>query len=198
MIGFLRGAVLHCSPDAVLIDVGGVGYRVHVPLTTYYEIEKVDTGTQIELYVHTHVREDALALFGFWSDIEKQLFEKLIAISGIGPKLAQTILSGMPPTELAQALAGADFPRLYAIPGVGKKTAERMVLELKDKVSDLSLPSSAARIAPSADEDVVAALLNLGYRRVAAERALGRARADDGDLPFADLLRKTLSHLSRT
>lgn len=198
MIGFLRGAVLRYAPHAVLLDVSGVGYSVQIPLTTFYEIEKVGVGAQVELEIHTHVREDALALYGFWDAVEKQLFEKLIGISGIGPKLAQTILSGMPPAELAQALAGSDFPRLNGIPGVGKKTAERMVLELKDKVSDLSLPASTKPVAPSADDDVLAALINLGYRRIAAERALAKARADAGDLPFAELLRKTLSHLSRT
>lgn len=192
MIGHLRGSVLRAAPEAVLIEVGGVGYNVQIPLSTYYELEQVSG--EVALHVYTHVRDDALQLFGFWTAHEKQLFERLIAISGIGPRLAQTILSGMPPGDLAAALTAGDLVRLNAIPGVGKKTAQRMVLELKDKVSDLATPRAPLG---AADGDVVAALVNLGYRKVAASRAVTAAREEAPDAAFSDLLRASLQRLSR-
>lgn len=205
MIGYLRGRLARAEPDRLLIDVGGVGYDVHVPLSTFYEAQKaVDEGgdgigdgedTEIELFVHTHVREDALLLFGFWSDLERQLFLKLIAISGIGPKLAQAILSGLPPEELISAITAGDLARLNRIQGVGKKTAERMVLELKDKLSDLAgaLPQPVAARASGGD-DLVLALVNLGYKRTDAERAVSKA---DPDLAFAERLKTALRFLSK-
>ena len=131
MIGWLSGKVVQAIPDRLILDVGGVGYQVAIPLSTYYEIQKADVGAAIRLYIHTHVREDALALYGFWSEREKELFERLIAVSGIGPRLAQVVLSGMAPDELIAALAAGDVAKLVRIPGVGKKTAERMVVELR-------------------------------------------------------------------
>lgn len=185
--------MLRAAPEAVLLEVGGVGYDVQIPLSTYYELEKA-TG-DVALHVYTHVRDDVLQLFGFWTTHEKQLFERLIAISGIGPKLAQTILSGMPPGDLAAALTAGDLVRLHSIPGVGKKTAERMVLELKDKVGDLAAPRVPLG---AADGDVVAALVNLGYRQAAASRAVAAAREEAPDAAFSDLLRASLQRLSRT
>ena len=131
VIGHLRGTLLKSAPEGVLLDVQGVGYAVNVPLSTFYELEKSGVGSEIGLHIHTHAREDVLALYGFWSEREKQLFEKLIAVNGIGPRLAQVILSGMAPDDLLAALAVGDTARLTTIPGVGKKTAERMVLELQ-------------------------------------------------------------------
>lgn len=196
MIGFLRGRVYRADPDRVVLDVAGVGYEVHVPVSTYYEIEKAGD-SEIELSIHTHVREDALQLFGFWTHREKQLFLRLIAVSGIGPRLAQTILSGMPPQELVEALLQADLRRLNKIPGVGKKTAERMVLELRDKVRDLAASEPGPTPTRSRDEDLVLALANLGYKRSEVEKAVTRVEGESPDAPFADKLRLSLRYLSK-
>lgn len=196
MIGFLRGRIHRADPDRVILDVGGVGYEVHVPVSTYYELEKAGDG-EVSLSIHTHVREDALQLFGFWTHREKQLFLRLIAVSGIGPRLAQTILSGMPPSELVDALVQADLRRLNKIPGVGKKTAERMVLELRDKVRDLVGTEPGPAPARAQDDDLVAALANLGYKRADAEKAVARVERDSPDAPFADKLRLSLRILSK-
>jgi len=197
MIGYLRGKVLAKSPERVLLDVGGVGYELLVPVSTLVEIERAARdGEAIGLHVHTHLREDAITLFGFWSEREKVLFEKLIAVSGIGPRLARVILSGMAPEDLVPAIAQGDSVRLATIPGVGKKTAERMVLELRDKVGPLAeeLP---ARGATEGGQDVVSALVNLGYKRGPAERAVVEARRETPDGAFAELLRESLKRLSR-
>lgn len=197
MIGFLCGRIHRADPDRVILDVGGVGYEVHVPVSTYYELEKAGQD-EVRLSIHTHVREDALQLFGFWTHREKQLFLRLIGVSGIGPRLAQTILSGMPPNELVDALLQADLRRLNKIPGVGKKTAERMVLELRDKVRDLA---GAAEPGPAParaqDDDLVAALANLGYKRAEAEKVVARVERENPDAPFADKLRLSLRSLSK-
>src|SRR4029453_264654 len=145
MIGYLQGNLIRATPERLLLDVQGVGYEVHVPLSTWYEIEK-RREERIRLFIHTYMREDGIALFGFWTEREKLLFERLIAVSGIGPRLARVILSGMPPEDLLGAIASGDLGRLATIPGVGKKTAERMVLELRDKMRELAaeLPEKAA------------------------------------------------------
>jgi len=197
MIGFLRGQLLKATPERLLLDVQGVGYEVHVPLSTWYEIEK-RRDEPIGLFIHTHLREDGIALFGFWTEREKLLFERLIAVSGIGPRLARVILSGMAPDDLLGAIAAGDVGRLSTIPGVGKKTAERMVLELKDKMRELAaeLPDKAAA-APAADQDVVSALVNLGYKASLAERAVGEVRRERPDAAFNELLRASLNRLSR-
>lgn len=198
MIGYLQGNLLKTTPERVLLDVQGVGYDVHIPLSTYYEIEKRATAGRVALYIHTHLREDGIALFGFWTEREKLLFEKLIGVTGIGPRLARVILSGMPPDDLLSALASGDLGRLGTIPGVGKKTAERMILELRDKMRELAaeLPETSAAAAP-ADQDVVSALVNLGYKSVQAERAVAEARKEKPDAAFHDLLRASLGRLSR-
>lgn len=194
MIGYLRGEPLSLTTELLVLDVGGVGYALHIPLSTYYELEKTGGGP-VGLHVHTHVREGEIALFGFWREREKLLFEKLIGVSGIGPRLARVILSGLPPEEMVAALAAGEVSRLTAIPGVGKKTAERMVLELKDKVRDLAgeLPG---RTEPT-ESDVVSALMNLGYKPSQAEQAVAEARRDDPEARFHDLLRASLRRLSR-
>ena len=197
MIGYLQGSLLKAAPDRLLLDVQGVGYEVHVPLSTFYEIEKRGGTGRVALFIHTQVREDEIALFGFWTEREKALFEKLIAVGGIGPRLARVILSGMAPDDLLGAIASGDIARLSTIPGVGKKTAERMVLELKDKMRELAteLPEKAA--AAPADQDVVSALVNLGYKAAQAERAVADARREKPDAAFHDLLRASLHRLSR-
>ncbi|MBP7587887.1 MAG: Holliday junction branch migration protein RuvA [Thermoanaerobaculia bacterium] len=201
MIGWLSGKVVQAVPDRLILDVGGVGYLVAIPLSTYYEIQKADAGAAIRLFIHTHVREDALALYGFWSEREKELFEQLIAVSGIGPRLAQVVLSGMAPDELIAALAAGDVARLVRIPGVGKKTAERMVVELRDKLQALAAQLPAARAAAAAaggsDNDLVAALVNLGYKPSLAEGAVGAARKEAPEAAFHELLRLALRRLSR-
>ena len=201
MIGHLRGRVVHKDPERVVLEVGGVGYEVWVPMSTYYEIERAEAaagedGGPVALHVHTHVREDLIALFGFWTQREKRLFEKLIAVSGIGPKLARVILSGMSPEDLIGALQAGDAKVLATIPGVGKKTAERMVLELRDKVADLAtgLPG---RTAVPGDEDVISALVNLGYKPNLVEKAVAQTRREHPDGEFPDLLRESLKRLSR-
>jgi Holliday junction DNA helicase RuvA len=197
MIGWLSGKVVQAVPDRLILDVGGVGYQVAIPLSTYYEIQKVDSAASIRLFIHTHVREDALALYGFWSEREKELFERLIAVSGIGPRLAQVVLSGMAPDELIAALAAGDVAKLVRIPGVGKKTAERMVVELRDKLQALAAQLPAARASSASDDDLVAALVNLGYKPSLAEGAVGAARKESPDAAFHELLRLALRRLSR-
>lgn len=197
MIGYLQGQILRASPERLLVDVQGVGYEVHIPLSTYYEVEKRASGERVALFIHTQVREDEIALFGFWTEREKALFEKLIGVGGIGPRLARVILSGMPPDDLLAALAGGDLGRLSTIPGVGKKTAERMVLELRDKMRELASELPAASSAVPADHDVVSALVNLGYKSTLAERAVTEVRREKPDASFHDLLRASLNRLSR-
>jgi Holliday junction DNA helicase RuvA len=197
MIGYLQGTLIQAAPDRLLLDVQGVGYEVHVPLSTWYEIEK-RREEKIRLFIHTHMREDGIALFGFWTEREKLLFERLIAVSGIGPRLARVILSGMPPDDLLGAIASGDLGRLATIPGIGKKTAERMVLELREKMRELAaeLPEQSAAAVP-ADQDVVSALVNLGYKASQAERAVAEARREKPEAAFNELLRSSLNRLSR-
>jgi Holliday junction DNA helicase RuvA len=200
MIGQLRGQLLHKKPNQILLDVQGVGYDVHIPLTTFYELP--GEGGEVTLKVHTHVREDALALFGFISQREKELFLKLLSISGIGPKLAITILSGAKVEELAQAIANSDLTRLVTIPGVGRKTAERLVLELKGQITQFLLPEhertgDAPGKSDGLQEDILSALVNLGYPRPGAEKALSAVlRAGECERTFEGLLKATLRRLS--
>lgn len=198
MIGYLQGHLLRTTPERLLLDVQGVGYEVHIPLSTFYEIERRAPGERVALFIHTQVREDDISLFGFWTEREKLLFERLIGVSGIGARLARVVLSGMAPDDLLAAIASGDIGRLSTIPGVGKKTAERMVLELKDKMRELAaeLPETPAAAVP-ADQDVVSALVNLGYKSSQAERAVAEVRRERPDVAFNDLLRASLNRLSR-
>ena len=199
MIAFLRGRVLDKSPNRIIIDVNGVGYEVHVPLSTYYDIG--DAGSDVSLHVHTHVREDALQLYGFLTPLEQLLFQRLIGISGIGPKLAVSVLSGIGSRELVTAVQQADLARLTRIPGVGKKTAERIVLELKDRLGDVPAAPDTAGARPSAGDrlrsDLVSALENLGYHRPLAEKAVDATRKPDIDATFEDALKSALRELMR-
>lgn len=198
MIGHLRGALLRIAPDEVILDVGGVGYAVRTPLSTYYELERSGEGATAELLIHTQVREDAIELFGFVTEDELALFRRLIGVSGIGPRLAQVILSGMAPADVLGALAAGDVPRLVTIPGVGKKTAERMVLELRDAAAEL-LRSGDREPAPAASEeqDLVSALVQLGYRQKVAEGAVHKVRSEHPEAEFGEQLRLSLRALSK-
>jgi Holliday junction DNA helicase RuvA len=196
MIANLRGRLLALNPEVAVLDVHGVGYEVHLPLSTYYELQRLGAGSEVSLFVHTHVREDALALYGFWSERERTLFERLITVSGVGPRLARGILSGLPADDLLRALAAGDVARLTRVPGVGKKTAERLVLELRDKAA--ALQAAAAVTAPEpGDEDLLVALVNLGYKRGDAEQALADARREAPAAAVAELLRLALRKLAR-
>jgi Holliday junction DNA helicase RuvA len=197
MIGFLHGKVRRSTPERLLLDLNGVGYDVHIPLSTYYEIEKLGADATLGLFIHTHVREDAIELYGFWTEREKLLFEKLIAVSGIGPRLARVILSGMAPDELLASLAVGDIARLATIPGIGKKTAQRMIVDLKDRVQDLAAELPAVAAAAPLEEDLALALVNLGYRAGDAQRAAVQARNESPDAEFHELLRACLQKLSR-
>ena len=173
MIAFLRGTLLHRQPARLVVDVHGVGYELQVTVPTYARMATLGGG--VELFVHTHVREDAIQLFGFAEAAEKQLFERLITVNGVGPKLGLAILSGLPPDQLGAAIRDADYARLTAIPGVGRKTAERLVVELRDKLPAVAEPTAAAAATPAGfAEDVVSALVNLGYPAAAAARAVER------------------------
>jgi Holliday junction DNA helicase RuvA len=196
VIALLRGRLVRKETQEAVVDVQGVGYRVTIPLSTFYRIG--EPGQEVTLLTHTHVREDVLALFGFLTPTEQALFERLISVSGVGPKLAVAILSGIEAPDLVAALRASDVARLTRIPGVGKKTAERLVLELKDKVQGLLAPEQETRAAPpgSAKEDLVSALVHLGYSRPEAEKGVDRALQDDGGGRFEDLLRRSLRILS--
>src|SRR5882757_8708846 len=197
MIAHLRGTLLAKHPNQAIVETHGVGYDVVISIPTFSELPTA--GAEVALHIHTHVREDALSLYGFLRIAEKHLFEKLLTVSGIGPKLAITILSGMPADEMVGAIRGGDIGRLTRIPGIGKKTAERMVLELRDK---LPAPTGTAEVALTAaspiEEDVLSALVNLGYQRMAAEKALQVAsRGAKGEQSFDLLFREVLAGLSK-
>ena len=196
MIAHLRGTLLAKHPNQAIVETHGVGYDVTISVPTFSELPA--SGTEVALYIHTHVREDALSLYGFLRLAEKHLFEKLLTVSGIGPKLAITILSGMPADEMVAAIRGGDVARLTRIPGIGKKTAERMVLELRDKLPAQvgAAEVTAAATTTPVEEDVLSALVNLGYQRAAAEKALLTARAGKA-AGFDALFRGALGTLSR-
>lgn len=193
MIAHLRGKLIARHPNQAIIETAGVGYDVVISVPTFSDLPPL--GGEVALFIHTHVREDQLALYGFLRAEEKQLFEKLITVSGIGPKLAITILSGMAAAELGNAIRGNDLARLTKIPGIGRKTAERLVLELRDKLPVAGREVAAAVPALSAvQEDVLSALVNLGYQRAAAEKALASV-AKDGS--FDAMFRGALAAMNK-
>lgn len=196
MIGLLRGRLLEKRPNQVILDVGGVGYLVAIPLSTFATLGELHA--EVTLLIHTHVREDALALYGFLSAREKHLFELLLGASGVGPTLALKILSGMNVEELIPAIRTGDLVRLTKIPGVGRKTAERMVVELKDKLEAVAVETEKPAAASPAGvaSDVKSALINLGYDERAAEAAVTEAKRQAGASTFENLLRATLAALS--
>jgi Holliday junction DNA helicase RuvA len=193
MIAHLRGRLLAKHPNQAILETGGVGYDIAISVPTFSGLPQ--TGSELALHIHTHVREDQIALYGFLTPAEKQLFEKLITVSGIGPKLAITILSGMPAEEMTGAIRAGDVARLTRIPGIGKKTAERMVLELRDKLPvETSRETTAPAARTATEADVLSALVNLGYQRVAVEKAM-TSLARDGS--FETMFRDALSLLSK-
>lgn len=203
MIAALSGKLLEKDANGVVIDVNGVGYEVNIPLSTYYRLG--EAGSDVSLSIYTYVREDALQLFGFSSRPERTLFLRLIAVSGIGPKLAITMLSGMGPDDIVTAVRTDNAPALTAIPGVGRKTAERLVIELRDKLSDLAPEPSAdgggrpsEPAVPEVLDDALSALVNLGYQKKAAEEALKKAVREGTEMTVQKLLKRSLQFLARS
>jgi holliday junction DNA helicase RuvA len=200
MIAHLRGKLLAKHPNQIVVETAGVGYEVNISVPTFSDLPA--TGSDVALHIYTHVREDVIALYGFLRPAEKQLFEKLMTVSGIGAKLAITILSGMAANEMVAAIRSNDIARLTKIPGIGRKTAERMVLELRDKLPPMGASQQHAQPAMSAmEEDVLSALVNLGYQRAAAEKALAsvvrNGNAGTSGSSFDEVFRKALAALSR-
>ena len=202
MIAHLHGTIHEKHPNRIVLDVHGVGYDVFVPLSTFYVLG--DPGTAIALRIHTHVREDALTLYGFATLLEQELFERLIGVSGIGPRLALAVLSGIEPIDLIRAIERGDVARLTAIPGVGKKTSERIVLELKDRLPRAQaaavVAGGGAPDAPALRDDVLSALVNLGYHRPLAEKAVDAAIKKIGstsDAGFEYTLKQALRELAK-
>ena len=197
MIAHLRGKLLERKPNLALVEAGGVGYAVTIPISTFSQLG--EPGEEVALHIHTHVREDALALFGFLTRAEKELFEKLITISGIGPRLAVTVLSGLPAGELVAAITAGDAQRLTRIPGVGRKTGERIVLELREKLSAALIDGKPAHAeagaASSVEQDVISAIMNLGCSRDAAEKAVRKSREAGVVLEFEPLFRRSLDSI---
>ncbi|HXK60265.1 MAG TPA: Holliday junction branch migration protein RuvA [Acidobacteriota bacterium] len=198
MIAWLKGTLFNKATDRVVVEVGGVGYEVLIPFSTYYDLG--EPGSCVSLHIHTHVREDALTLYGFLTTLEKRLFTLLIQVSGVGPRLAIAALSGLPGEELIRAITGADVARLSSIPGIGKKTAERMVLELKDKLKTVMAETGGEIAATSSGSavqgDVISALVNLGYARPVAEKAVSSVIKELPEASFEDLLRRSLRRIS--
>jgi Holliday junction DNA helicase RuvA len=194
MIAHLRGKLISKHPNQAIVEAAGVGYDVTITVPTFSDLPAV--GNDVSLHIHTHVREDAIALFGFLRADEKQLFEKLITVSGIGPKLAITILSGMPTVDMVGAIRANDYARLTRIPGIGKKTAERMCVELRDKLEGFGATQAAAPVS-AVEEDVISALTNLGYPRALAEKAVEKAVASAGRENFDAIFRAALGAMAK-
>jgi Holliday junction DNA helicase RuvA len=198
MISYLRGALLEKHPNQVIVDVQGVGYELTIPVTTFSTLP--EAGSEVRLRVHTHVREDAISLFGFATPAEKTLFEKLISVSGIGPKLAVTVLSGLAASDLVAAIRAGQTEQLVRIPGVGKKTAERMIVELRDKLETFGAVAAAPGMAGKGtkpafsgeEEDVISGLMNIGAQRAGAEAAVVKAKKEAPDEEFDALFRRAL------
>lgn len=201
MFALITGKLAAKSANEVIVDVGGLGYQVFIPLSTFYELP--EKGDSVTFHVHTHVKEDAIQLFGFQTSEEKTIFQLMIQVSGIGPKLAINVLSGISAPELVRAVAGGDLARLVAVPGIGKKTAERVILELRDKFAKLAQEQSAGPAqAAATDEEVIhdalSALVNLGYKEPFARKALDMVRESlDGELSIEELLKRALKLLSK-
>ena len=198
MIAHLKGKLTHKSPVAIIIDVNGVGYQVFVPLSTFYALPELES--EISLGIHTHMREEALKLFGFYTIDEKIIFEKLITINKVGPKLALTILSGMPPADILSTINSNDIVKLSTIPGIGRKTAERLILEMRDKLDGLSLDFVATKN-PSPEkglfDDALSALVNLGYKKSQAELALKKVYAESAEYnSIENLIKDSLNLVS--
>jgi holliday junction DNA helicase RuvA len=198
MIAQIRGRLIQKNPGSVVVETNGIGYQTYVSLMTFYELP--DVGQDVRLHTHTHVREDLLQLYGFSTLLEKELFQILIGVSGIGPKLALNILSGIPSQELVQSLSSGDISRLLSVPGIGRKTAERMILDLQEKASRLtsriSPPRAERRPAEVMNEDIVSALVNLGYKKGQAEKVVERIFRQTPEINLEDALKASLQILS--
>jgi holliday junction DNA helicase RuvA len=195
MIGYLKGILAEKKPNSLLLDVGGVGYLVNIPVSTFLELP--EEGSTLALFIYTHVREDILALYGFRTMREKLLFEKLISVSGIGPKVAISFLSGMSSDELIPAIQNADIGKLSTIPGVGRKTAERVSLELREKIPQLMSESAQVATEKPMREDLISALVNLGYQQNLAERIVKHVLdKSKSDASFEELLKSALHGIS--
>lgn len=200
MIAHIQGRLHFKSPEYLIIDVDGIGYQVQVPLTTFYDLP--DVGSTVALHIHTHVREDALKLYGFGSQEERTLFVRLMSVAGIGPRLAVNILSGITPTELADSIIQGNLTRIVAIPGVGRKTAERIMVEMRDKLPALAAEQDAAMptkraAAEAMIEDALSALVNLGYKKGVAQRAIEKAQKRlQGEITLENLLKESLRTLA--
>ena len=205
MIAHLSGTLLSKQATSVIVDVGGVGYEVTIPLSTFYDLE--DMGSTVQLRIYTHVREDTLQLFGFKTARERELFLKIISVTGIGPKLGITLLSGMTADEMIALIRTNNLARLTLIPGIGRKTAERLIMELREKVAELSSaqledelgakPEAAEPTADTVRADALSALLNLGYQRSSAEKAIDAGLGEGGDITVESILRRALKKLAR-
>lgn len=206
MIAHLSGTLLSKQATSVIVDVSGVGYEVTIPLSTFYDLE--DLGSTVQLRIYTHVREDALQLYGFKTARERELFLKIISVTGIGPKLGITLLSGMSADEMIASIRTNNLARLTLIPGVGRKTAERLIMELREKVAELSSAQleeefgakpdvSAEPTEDTVRADALSALLNLGYQRSGAEKAIDSALGEGGDITVESVLRRSLKKLAR-
>lgn len=193
MIGFLKGKIISAKPTQIILDVNGVGYLVNISISTF---EKISDQNEISLFIHTHVREDALSLYGFYTEAEKEMFELLISISGIGPKVALSILSGITVDELQNAIQTENVSRLVSVPGVGRKTAERVVLELKSKVGFIETAVSKG-IDYTVKQEAVLALTTLGYNQKVAEKVVRDLLTEDPSITLEDLIRKSLSELNK-
>ena len=201
MIAHVKGKIIHKSPESVIVDVGGVGYEVHIPLSTYYKLPDVEE--YVSLNTHTHIREDAMQLYGFFTQREKEIFQLLIGVSGVGPRLARNILSGIPADDLVSAVSSGDIARLKAIPGIGGKTAERLIVELRDKMTAIVrnhvgevVASGVADKRDDISKDVLSALVNLGYKGNLAEKAIEKAKQINTDATFEILLKESLKVLA--
>ena len=203
MIAHITGKLIQKQPNSVIVDVGGVGYELTVPLSTFYDLG--DPGAEVSLRAYTYVREDALQLFGFRTEREKRLFLLMIGVSGIGPKLAITALSGMSAEELIHAIRSGNLAKLVGVPGIGKKTAERMLVELKDKVAQLASPEMEEQLKAGAvigvgaamHDDLISALINLGYQKAAVEKAVASVIREKPDAGFEVALKQALARLAR-
>lgn len=205
MIAHLSGTLLSKQATSVIVDVGGVGYEVTIPLSTFYDLE--DMGSTVQLRIYTHVREDTLQLFGFKTARERELFLKIISVTGIGPKLGITLLSGMTADEMIASIRTNNLARLTLVPGIGRKTAERLIMELREKVAELSSTQLEEELGakPEASEptedtvraDALSALLNLGYQRTSAEKAIDAGLGEGGDITVESILRRALKKLAR-
>jgi len=193
MIGFLSGKVISSKPTEILIDVNGVGYTVYISINTF---EKISDEEIVALYIHTHVKEDSITLFGFYSEPEKEMFELLISISGIGPKLALSLLSGIQTEDLRDAILNGDVTRIIAIPGIGKKTAERLILELKSKVGEVRVEGEPV-VHHGVKQEAVAALTTLGYNYTTAEKVVRQILASSPTCTLEELIKKSLGELNK-